>query len=627
MKIIHKISLAAALVLVITLGALSTSQVTQVRNTLLEQTQASIQESSRVLARQIESWLNAKLNLITLMAQTIDANYSDEQIQRTLDSPLLTQEFFVIFGALASDGVPIRNASSWNPPANYDGRTRGWFALAKNNKTAQLTEPYPDASSGELLISAVAPISNKGRFLGGFGGDIELKTIADAVNTLDFNGAGYAFLVDRKGKIVTHPQSQYNGKSLSELLSGTPVQLSSQLQETQVAGINALVAFTALDGLSSVDWLIGVVLDESKVMAQAQKLTWQAIAGTLFALIVSVLVMTLLSRSLLRPLNDLQQSLQEINQGEGDLTYRLPNVTQDEVGRVSQEFNRFLAALQKLITDILNSARQVESSTQQTSIGAEQSSMQAQAQLAELDQLATAMQEMSSTAEDVARNAQQAAQAALEASHASDSGVQVVSRSTAAILELAQEMEETGKAVNELVNLSQSIESILSTITGIAEQTNLLALNAAIEAARAGEQGRGFAVVADEVRTLASRTQQATQEINQMIERLQKGAQQAQARMQNSRDVASKTAEEAGAANDMLHRISEAINQINEMNIQIATAAEQQSATNEEINRNTTNIRDISQQVTEVSQQQVSQCAVMSEQVQAQDRLLSRFKV
>ncbi|WP_371133341.1 methyl-accepting chemotaxis protein [Pseudomonas sp.] len=237
------------------------------------------------------------------------------------------------------------------------------------------------------------------------------------------------------------------------------------------------------------------------------------------------------------------------------------------------------------------------------------------------------MQEMASTAEEVARNAQAAAQAAIAANQETENGVAVVSRSTEAIKRLASEMNDTSHAINELAKLSHNIESILSVITSIAEQTNLLALNAAIEAARAGETGRGFAVVADEVRSLASRTQQSTREIREMIDQLQTGVKQAEARIQQSSNTAAQTAEEASAANEMLGRIRDAITRINDMNLQIATAAEEQSATTEEINRNTTNIRDISHEVATGAENQVEQCALMADQVGNQDRLLGRFKV
>ena len=490
-----------------------------------------------------------------------------------------------------------------------------------------LTEPYTDSTTGEILISAVARITDAGKFLGVMGGDIRLKTVADAVNTLDFNGAGYAFLLSRDGNIISHPDTKLNGKSYSELFDGKSPALRKELQEVEAGGKKLLVSFTPLPNLKGMDWYIGVVLDQDKVMAEANALSWRAVIGTVLGVVISLVVLSLLVKSLLRPLDGLAASLREINSGEGDLTRRLPAEGNDEISVLSREFNGFLQNLQTLIADVMSSSRQVRGSTQLTSHEAEQAASRLQVQLQELDQLATAMQEMASTAEEVARNAQAAAQAALAANEETENGVGVVSNSTQAIKQLADEMEDTGQAINELAKLSQNIESILSVITSIADQTNLLALNAAIEAARAGESGRGFAVVADEVRSLASRTQQSTQEIRQMIDQLQTGVRQAEQRMQQSRDTASRTAEDAGAANDMLGRIREAINRINDMNLQIATAAEEQSATTEEINRNTTNIRDISHEVAGGAEQQVRQCAVMVDQVGQQDRLLSRFRI
>lgn len=490
-----------------------------------------------------------------------------------------------------------------------------------------LTEPYLDSTTGEILISAVARISDSGRFLGVFGGDIRLKSVADAVNTLDFNGAGYAFLLSRAGNIISHPDAGYNGKPISELFGGKTPALQQQLQEASNGTQDLLISFTPLPNLHGMDWYIGVVLDEDLLMAEADRLTWLAVIGTIIGVIISLLVLGVLMGRLLRPLSQLSDSLHEINNGEGDLTRRLAITSQDEIGELSGEFNRFLETLQKLIGDVMGSSQQVRASTALTSNESEQAARRLQEQLQELDQLATAMQEMASTAEEVARNAQAAAQAAVAANEETENGVRVVSQSSAAIRHLADEMDETSHAINELSKLSHNIESILQVITSIAEQTNLLALNAAIEAARAGESGRGFAVVADEVRSLASRTQQATQEIRQMIDQLQGGVHQVESRMQQSRDAASRTAEEAGAANDMLGRIRDAITRINDMNLQIATAAEEQSATTEEINRNTTNIRDISHELAGGAEQQVQQCALMVEQVGQQDRLLGRFKV
>ncbi|BBH46489.1 methyl-accepting chemotaxis protein [Pseudomonas sp. KU43P] len=627
MKIRYKVSLVAACVLCVTTSLLTLTQVSQVRTLLRDQVQASIFETSNAVARQIENWLNGKLHLMDLAAQAIDSQYSPQTTQRIFDAPLLKDEFKLVFGALQADGKPIKNSAPWNPKTDYDGRTRPWYATGKAAGQAVLTEPYKDSTSGEILISAVAQISDAGRPLGVFGGDIRLTTVAEAINTLDFGGAGYAFLLNSNGAIISHPNAELNGKPYSELFGGSTPPLDGQLQDITRNGKPLLVSFIPLTGLKGLDWYIGVVLEQDIVMAAAHTLTWRAVIGTALGVLLSLLVLGLMVRRLLWPMDRLKQSLEDINRGEGDLTRQLQVSGNDEVALVSREFNHLLANLKTLISDVKGRSQQVRESTTATSSAADQAAGRVQLQLQELDQLATAMAEMAATAEDVARNAQAAAEAALVATEQTTGGVALVSRSTGAIKRLANEMNDTGQAINELSALSQRIESIVAVITSIADQTNLLALNAAIEAARAGESGRGFAVVADEVRSLASRTQQSTQEIREMIEQLQSGVKHAQGRMQQSRETASRTAEDAVAANQTLDRIREAIQRINDMNLQIAAAAEQQSVTSEEINRNTTTIRDISLAVSGSADKQVAQCSVMVEHVGQQDRLLSRFKI
>jgi methyl-accepting chemotaxis protein len=535
MKISHRVGLAAATVLLLTTTLLSVAQVTQVRKTLYTQVSASIDETSGALARQIENWLNAKLKLMDLAAQTIDRNYSAEETQRVITTATLNNEFILVFGTLTADGKPIKNTDSWKPAADWDGRKRPWYALGISAKQAVLTEPYVDSTTNETLISAVVPLSDNGTILGAIGGDIRLNTISDAINTLDFNGSGYAFLMSKNGNIIAHPNHELDGKRYSELFDGQSPALTSDLTDISAADKDLLVSFTPLTNLKGMDWYIGVVLDKSVIMAEANALSWRAVIGTVLGVVISLFVLIALMNALLKPLAQLHNSLREVNSGQGDLTRRLPASGNDEISLLARDFNSFIETLQNLIRDVMGNSRQVRESTTLTSNAANQSASRLQQQMQELDQLATAMQEMASTAEEVARNAQSAAQAAVVANEQTENGVRVVSRSTEAIMNLAEEMNETSSSINELSKLSQNIESILSVITSIADQTNLLALNAAIEAARAGESGRGFAVVADEVRSLASRTQQSTQEIRQMIDQLQSGVRQAEARMQQSR--------------------------------------------------------------------------------------------
>ena len=225
MKIRYKVSLVAACVLLVTTSLLSLVQVGQIRSILRHQVEASIAESSNAVARQIENWLNGKLHLIDLAAQAIDRQYSAQTTQRIIDSPILKDEFKLVFGALEANGKPIKNSAAWNPKPDYDGRTRPWYATGKAGSQAVLTEPYKDSTTGEILISAVARISDAGQWLGVFGGDIRLTTVADAINTLDFGGAGYAFLLSKSGNIISHPLAELNGKPYSQLLPGAPCPL------------------------------------------------------------------------------------------------------------------------------------------------------------------------------------------------------------------------------------------------------------------------------------------------------------------------------------------------------------------------------------------------------------------
>ena len=626
MKVSQKVALLASVIVVLTFAIYSWLQYHSVRDTLMEKTQQATQESASVLGFQITNWLNAKLRLIDMMAENIDQNFSKETIQNTFDLPLLKKEFILIFGGLDTDGKTITNDPSWNP-AGWDARKRPWYPYAKSNKQAVLTDPYADAATKEILISAVANFYDNGRFMGAFGGDLSLKSVSDALNKLNFNNSGYAFLVSADGNIISHPNGDMNSKNYSELFGGQAPAMTTELKEASSAGIDVLTGFYRLEGLFGSDWLVGVVLEKDKVMAEASELGMMAVIATLVsALVCSVALYAAVTRQLL-PLQHLRQSLQEINRGEGDLTRRLPVESKDEFGQVSSDFNQFIEYLQSLIRQVKDITSEVRNNSDMTACAASDASNCLTSQLHELDQLATAMHEMSATAHEVAQNAQNAADAVNRADEAAAVGADVVSHTTSAIASLSEDMENVVQTINELAGYSNNIESILTVITDIAEQTNLLALNAAIEAARAGEMGRGFAVVADEVRALASRTQESTEEIKNMIQQLQSCVRTAENTIAKGRDKAQKTQQEASEANEVLINIRGNISEISQMTIQIATAAEEQSATAEEINRNASNIRDLGQSVADGAKAQESNCVTMAELTARQDTELSKFRV
>jgi len=626
MKVAVKVVLVTSVVLISAITLLSLVKYQKVSVAQRQQLNRVIEESTQTLSHQVSDLLNAKLDVLDLTAQAIDADFSQDTIENIFHTPILKDSFVRLFGGLESDGKIISNDPALRG-VNVDVRTRPWYDIARTSKNAQITKPYKDSISQEMLISVTTILSDNGQFRGAFAGDLSLKTVSDTINTITFNGAGYAFLVSQDGNIISHPDSHFNGQDYNQLFAGNKLHLMPQVQSVEVDGQELWVNFTRIEDLRGMDWYIGVIVNADTAMAGADELSINMLIIELISALISSILLGVLMLKVLQPVTTLLQSLVAINSGNGDLTKRLPITSNDEFADVAREFNIFVTNLQGMISNVKDLAVEVHQSNDKVSSESEKASDELAEQVSELDQLATAMNQMASSSAEVASNAQIAAQSALTADKETAVGVEMVLTATDAITHLSTLMEEAVDSVVELSDFSNNIESILTVITGIADQTNLLALNAAIEAARAGEQGRGFAVVADEVRSLASRTQQSTSEIGAMIEQLQTGVGKAEHNIKESREVAIATAAGSTRVSAALEAIRVAIMQINDMNIQIAAASEEQSATAEEINRNTNNIRDISQHVADGAQKQVQHAQLMKQQVQDQTTQLTQFKV
>ncbi|SDU90080.1 methyl-accepting chemotaxis sensory transducer with Cache sensor [Pseudomonas mucidolens] len=377
-----------------------------------------------------------------------------------------------------------------------------------------------------------------------------------------------------------------------------------------------------LDGIEA---LVAEV--QAKVNDRMEGVLLSIVGIALVLLVVIAAVGMLLANTILRPLHLMKTNLDDIAAGEGDLTRRLAITSQDELGELAGSFNRFVDKIHGLVRQITEMTSQLTGLVGQVSEQAQRSEQAMERQRHETDQVATAINEMSSAAHEVARSAQGAAVAAQQTDVEGQTAKRVVDGSIAQIHALVNDIRSSGVSLDSLQQDVSSIVSVLGVIRSIAEQTNLLALNAAIEAARAGEAGRGFAVVADEVRALASRTQQSTQEIQGMIDRLQKGTEAAVESMHRSSDAGDGTSAKANEAGASLDTMAQLIGTINSMNAQIASAAEEQTAVAEEINRSVHQIAVAVDSMADETQQGAQTSRSLADLGQRLGQLVGQFKI
>lgn len=446
----------------------------------------------------------------------------------------------------------------------------------------------------------------------------EAKALAiDAVKNLRYEEKEYFWINDMHPTMIMHPyKPALDGKDISGVKDPNGKALFVAFADTvrkkgsgyvnymwpKPGAEEPLKKISFVKGYEPWGWVIGsgIYIDDVE-RTFYEKLGQQAIyigSGVTLLIILSLSIIS----NIIGPLTKLHMAMTDVQQN-GNLTHRVDINQKDELGSMATSFNDMLASLQNFMYEIKGLASRVDSSSVTLSNITQLNSVGMDEQKQQTEQAATAMNEMSATVQEVAQNTSLAANAAQEANTESVNGKQVVSSTIRAINQLASEVEKASGVIQSLEDDANNISNVLDVIRGIAEQTNLLALNAAIEAARAGEQGRGFAVVADEVRTLAQRTQDATQEIQSMIENLQHSTFNAVDVMKSGSSQAEDSVQQAAQAGNSLESIASAVSQITDMNIQIASASEEQSAVAEEINRNVISIRDVADQTSETTGQ------------------------
>ncbi|UVK97926.1 methyl-accepting chemotaxis protein [Pseudomonas sp. B21-048] len=529
-------------------------------------------------------------------------------------------------------------------------RASEYYLCAKETKKSCVIDPAPYKVGDKIvmLASFIEPIMLNGAFQGVVGADLSVNFIQEmllAANQKLYSGAGDMTLIGSNGRIVAYTKDPSKfGEKVSDILDSKQIANMANLKRGEVTytvdKAQGRIELYLPFGIGQTDarWTLMLQLPLNAVMADLQKLQGDldaqrksdtfgmAMVGLLIAAI-GLLVIWLVGHGIARPLKQMVAMLDDIAQGEGDLTRRLTSDRTDELGSIAKGFNTFLAKLQAMITQVVTSVQSVSDSSEHTADIAIRTNIGVHKQMAEIDQVATAVHEMTATAQDVARNATQAAQAASHADQAAAQGMQIVRDTSNSIGVLAIEIGKAVGVVQTLAKDSENINAILTAIRGIAEQTNLLALNAAIEAARAGEQGRGFAVVADEVRNLAQKTQKATEEIQTMIQHLQQGTRDVVRVMEDSQNRTDESVQHAAKAAEALETITQAVSVINDMNTQIASAAEEQSAVADDINRNVINIGQVANEVAGGADESSAASADLTQLAEQQRRLINQFKV
>ncbi|MDH2436032.1 methyl-accepting chemotaxis protein [Pokkaliibacter sp. MBI-7] len=596
MTLKRKLLVFVSLVILVVTALLTTSAYLQFRQSLEADVVAKVVLTNTQTAGRIGEWLDGKLSAISTVAK---AQPAKEFLTKALSIANDSGHFSVAYAGFEDGDMVYSDGRS--PKAGYDPRKRPWYQLAQQTNKLSVTEPYIDATTSDLVITVVMPGKDgDGKRFGVYGGDVFINDIVKTVLAIDLGEQGTAMLVDGKGQIIAYKDKNQVLKPFSNVVAGINASELARLDQAKeltavtLDGTSKLAKVTHVDGS---DWYLMSLVDPDEVFASLDNLLTSAILICLVIFVVFIALAVVGLSRLLRPLAEVSAALHEVASGQGDLTKRLAVNSNDELGKISANFNAFIEHIQPIMRRVAKAADDLNDEADKGMKNAVRTDHEVNQQQQEITQVATAMHEMAVAANEVAQHAEETAHAARSSAKSCEQGMGLVKRNRDSIVTLASEIESSTNVINELNRHAQGISSILATIQGVAEQTNLLALNAAIEAARAGEQGRGFAVVADEVRVLSQRTHSSTEEIQKMIEQLQNTTRTAVQYMEKSGQLATSSVVDAESVSNSLGEITDSINQISDRAVQIASAAEEQKAVSDDISRNTTSIKEVADEL------------------------------
>ncbi len=620
LKFSHKILLAASLIVILAFTLFTLYNDYLQRNAIRADLESYLNEMGESTSTNIRNLLDGRIKLVENLAQNIAQ--APDSAEVFMGQKAVTSSFLTAYLGRTDGRFSVRPDSPM--PAGYDPRTRPWYKDGMNASGAILTEPYIDLTTNKMVIGI---LSNVSRDIGVVGGDLALDGLVQIINALDFGGMGYAFLVNDQGKILVHPDHDLVMKSLTDVFPGQTPRLTQELNEVDVDGKARLLSFTPVKGLPNANWYVGLSVDKADAYAMLSTFRTSAVIATVVAVVIIIALLGLLIRALMQPLHTMTRAMEDIAEGEGDLTKRLRIHHQDEFGILGTAFNRFVERIHTSIIEVSSATEQVNEVALRVVSASNSSMSNSDEQSNRTNSVAAAINELGAAAQEIANNAAQASQHATSARLLAEEGQQVVDRNIQAMTRLSDLIVSSSGHIEQLNSKTVNIGQILEVITSISQQTNLLALNAAIEAARAGEAGRGFAVVADEVRNLAHRTQESAQQVQTMIEELQVGARESVDTMGQSQRHSQDSVEIANQAGERLGSVTQRIGEIDGMNQSVATATEEQTAVVDSINMDINEINLLNQEGVENLQATLRACTDLEQQAARLKQLVGSFRI
>ena len=575
-------------VLLLTAVVLTAFTYSMMHNYSLTAARNQLGKASAGLSHIIEMWADNNRAVVTSMAEVHEKPVNHQHARQLL---LEAGRFAATYYGESDGTFDIRPARPIN--RDYDPTQRGWYKLAQGADGSVISNPYTSSSTGLYMITFAHRVMSGGVLKGVVGVDILMDTIVKSVVDERFNTGGFSVLVAADGVIQVHAKEALLGKNLSEWSPSfndsviDKLLVKSEFVDLAVAGRDYLISARPVQGTQ---WYVINAVEKAVIFKGLNDMVEKSIWVTVIIAGLMMLLSAVFISRLLKPLHVLVSAIEEISRGDADLTRRINAEGKDEIARMGIGFNDFIQLIQKILRDVRSTSHDLNTAASEAKAEAEFNCVKVQDQQNEVNQVSVAIHQISQSADEVAKRAKEVAEESVDSTKRVQAGNKLADKNQKEMSELVDKIKQASEVICELDVQSQQVSVIVSTIQKISSQTNLLALNAAIEAARAGEQGRGFAVVADEVRSLSGRTHEATEEIQKMIDALQIQSKKAVEIMEDGGGLADGTMSNVALINEHLQSITGSIENISTMSERIAEVSYEQNKSTAAINALAVNV-------------------------------------